>query len=127
MRKLVQELGYFSELQLGLEHCTSIMAACRQVQMYDAVLGLFEWWKQTGFLPNVVMYQIVMMTLSDLRKYRDALAVYWEMTKNGCPPHLFAYDALFEICAQLGDASRALKLLAKMRESNITPTWRVVN
>ncbi|KAI5065512.1 hypothetical protein GOP47_0020207 [Adiantum capillus-veneris] len=125
MRKLVQELGYFSELQLGLEHCTSIMAACRKAQMYDAVLGLFEWWKQADFVPNVVMYQIVMTTLSDLGKYRDALAVYWEMTKNGCPPHLSAYDALFEICAQLGDASRALKLLAKMRESNISPTHNI--
>ncbi|MCO5569184.1 hypothetical protein L7F22_022894 [Adiantum nelumboides] len=84
MRKLIEELGTFTELQLGLEHCTSVMAACRKAQMYDAVLGLFQWWKQTGFLPNIVMYQIVMTTLSDLGKHRDALALYWEMTKNGC-------------------------------------------
>lgn len=122
VRMLVQELGTFPELQLSLEHCTSIMAACRKACMYDAVLGLFQWWKHAGFLPNVVMYEIVITSLSSLGKHRDALAIYWDMEKNGCAPNLVAYTALFEVCTQLGDTSRALKLYSKMRDSNIAPT-----
>lgn len=125
MTELIHELGSFPDLQLGLEHYTSVMAACRKAQMYDAVLDLFQWWKQAGFFPNVVMYQIVMTSLSDLGKHRDALAIYWEMEKGGCDLHLPTYIALFEVCAQLGDASRALRLFTKMRESNITPTHNI--
>eukprot|EP00250_Pteridium_aquilinum_P026798 c33606_g1_i1 orf=87-1400(+) len=125
VRTLVQELGAFPELQLTLEHCTSVMAACRKAQMYDAVLGLFYWWKHAGFLPNVVMYEIVITSLSSVGKHRDALAMYWEMEKNDCAPNLLAYTALFEVCVQLGDSLRALRLYARMRDSDIAPTYAV--
>ncbi|KAH7427927.1 hypothetical protein KP509_10G067400 [Ceratopteris richardii] len=125
MKLLVEELGSFGELQLGLEHCTSIMAACRKSHMHDAVLSLFEWWKQAGFLPNVVMYQIVMTSLLDMGKPREALAIYWEMGKRGFAPHLPVYTALIDICVELKDVHRALRMLSHMKESNITPTGNI--
>lgn len=125
VRMLLQELGTFPELRLSLEHCTSVMAACRKAKIYEAVRSLFEWWKQAGFLPNAIMYEIVITSLASAGKHRDALAIYWEMEKSGCAPDLLAYTALFEICAGLGDSSKALRLFARMKEAQITVTRNI--
>ncbi|KAL1555702.1 pentatricopeptide repeat-containing protein [Salvia divinorum] len=123
---LLEELARRDDLVLSQQDCTAVMKVCARLGKFDVVEALYDWVKSSGRItPGVVMYTALIHSRFLEGRYRDAMAVVWEMEASGCPVDLPAYRVLLRLFAASGDVSRAGRYFAKMKECGFTPTYDI--
>ncbi|XP_041017756.1 pentatricopeptide repeat-containing protein At2g01860 [Juglans microcarpa x Juglans regia] len=120
---LLDELGEREDLNLSQQDCTAIMKICIRLGKFDVVDGLFNWFKQSGYEPSVVMYTTLIHSHYSERKYREALALVWEMEASNCLLDLPAYRVVIKLFVALNDISRAVRYFSKLKEAGFSPTY----
>ncbi|KAM7474202.1 hypothetical protein LguiB_021445 [Lonicera macranthoides] len=122
---LLQELGEREHLNLSQQDCTSIMKVCVRLGKFETVEVLFNWFKQKGRDPSVVMYTMVIHSRYSAGKYREALALVWEMEGSNCALDFPAYRVLIKLFVALNDFSRTVRYFAKLKEAGFSPTFDI--
>lgn len=122
---LLNELGEREDLKLKPQDCTSLMKVCVRLGKFEAVESLFNWFKESGQSPSVVMYTTLIYSRYCAKKYREALAVVWEMEGSNCPLDLPAYRVVIKLCVSLNDLSRSLRYFSKLKEAGFAPTYDI--
>ncbi|RDX73984.1 Pentatricopeptide repeat-containing protein, partial [Mucuna pruriens] len=120
---LLDELGDRDELNLSQQDCTAIMKVCVKMGKFDVVESLFSWFKQSGCQLSVVMFTSVIHSRYTEKKYREALAVVWEMEASNCLLDLPAYRVVIKLFVALNDVSRAMRYFSKLKEAGFSPTY----
>ncbi|KAK7324530.1 hypothetical protein VNO77_28161 [Canavalia gladiata] len=120
---LLDELGERDELNLSQQDCTAIMKVCTKMGKFEVVESLFSWFKQSGCQPSVVMFTSVIHSRYTQKKYREALAVVWEMEASNCLFNLLAYRVVIKLFVALNDLSRAMRYFSKLKEAGFSPTF----
>lgn len=120
---LLDELGERDELNLSQQDCTAIMKVCIKMEKFEVVESLFSWFKQSGFQPSIVMFTSVIHSRYTEKKYREALAVVWEMEASNCLLDLPAYRVVIKLFVALNDLSRAKRYFSKLKEAGFSPTF----
>lgn len=72
---LLDELAEREDLNLSQQDCTAVMKVCIKLGKFEAVESLFNWFRQSGHEPSVVMYTTLIHSRYSESKYREALAV----------------------------------------------------
>lgn len=120
---LLDELGERDDFNLSQQDCTAIMKVCIRLRKFDIVESLFNWFKQSGHDPSVVMYTTLIHSRYSEKKYREALAVVWEMEASNCLFDLPAYRVVIRLFVALSDLSRAVRYFSKLKEAGFCPTY----
>uniref|UniRef100_A0A7C9A4S4 Pentacotripeptide-repeat region of PRORP domain-containing protein n=1 Tax=Opuntia streptacantha TaxID=393608 RepID=A0A7C9A4S4_OPUST len=123
---VVSLLGKLSEhdsLNLSLQDCTGIMKVCIKLQKFEFVEYLFDWFRNSGNKPSVVMYTTVIHSRYSAKKYRDGLALIWEMESLGCLLDQPAYRVMIKLFVALDDIPRAMRYFSKMKDEGFSPTY----
>ncbi|XP_054808459.1 pentatricopeptide repeat-containing protein At2g01860 [Prosopis cineraria] len=119
---LLDELGEREELNLSQQDCTAIMKVCAKMGKFDVVESLFGWFGHSGRDPSIVMFTTVIHSRYKERKYREALALVWEMEASNCLLDLPAYRVAIKLFVALNDISRAVRYFSKLKEAGFSPT-----
>ncbi|KAL8136933.1 hypothetical protein V2J09_002934 [Rumex salicifolius] len=114
---LLEELAGREDLNLNQMDCTAIMKVSAQLGRFELVEGLFDWFKQSGQRPSVVMYTTVIHSRYCGKQFREALEMVWEMEASNCVLDLPAYRVLIKLFVALNDLSRATRYFAKLKEA----------
>ncbi|KAJ7956966.1 Pentatricopeptide repeat-containing protein [Quillaja saponaria] len=122
---LLDELGEREELNLTHQDCTSIMKVCIRMGKFEVVESLFNWFKHSGRDPGIVMYTTVIHSRYSEKKFREALAVVWEMEASNCLFDLPAYRVVIKLFVALDDLSRAVRYFSKLKEAGFSPTYGI--
>ncbi|XP_019445827.1 PREDICTED: pentatricopeptide repeat-containing protein At2g01860 isoform X2 [Lupinus angustifolius] len=122
---LLDELGERDELNLSQQDCTAIMNVCTKMGKFEVVESLFNWLKQSGSQPSVVMFTSVIHSRYTEKKYREALALVWEMEESNCLFDLPAYRVVIKLFVALNDLSRATRYFSKLKEAGFSPTYGI--
>lgn len=109
------------------ENCTTVMATCSKLGLFEEVESLFQQYKEQGYAPNIVMFTILMQSRSRAGREREAIHVFWEMEEAGVEPDLIAYRVMIQLCDKLGELGRAVKVYNKMKARGFVPTFDVYN
>ncbi|XP_050212679.1 pentatricopeptide repeat-containing protein At2g01860 [Mercurialis annua] len=125
VEQLLDELGDREDLNLSHQDCTAIMKVCIRLQKFEFVECLFVWFKQSGHEPTVVMYTTLIHSRYSEKKYREALAVVWEMEGSNCLFDLPAYRVVIKLFVALNDLSRAVRYFSKLKEAGFSPTYDI--
>ncbi|KAK1326788.1 Pentatricopeptide repeat-containing protein [Acorus calamus] len=96
---LLDEMSEREELKLRQRNCTAVMKVC-------AKLGRFEAMWCEGRL-------------------REAMALVWEMEKEGVLLDLPAYRVVIRLFVGMNDLARAVRYFAKLKEAGFSPTYDV--
>ena len=108
-------------------NCTTVMATCSKLGLFEEVESLFRQHKEQGYVPNIVMFTILMQSRSRAGREREAISVFWEMEEAGVEPDLIAYRVMIQLCDKLGELGRAVKVYNKMKARGFVPTFDVYN
>ncbi|KAJ8419969.1 hypothetical protein Cgig2_021600 [Carnegiea gigantea] len=119
---LLEELSERDSLNLRRQDCTAIMKVCSRLQKFEVVENLFDWFR-SGNQPCVIMYTTVIHSRFLAKKYRDGLALVWEMESLGCLFDMSAYRVVIKLFVALNDLPRAMRYFSKMREEGFSPTY----
>ncbi|XP_057792283.1 pentatricopeptide repeat-containing protein At2g01860 [Salvia miltiorrhiza] len=122
---LLEELARREDLVLSQQDCTAIMKVCTRLGKFDVVEALYDWVKESGRIPGVVMYTALIHSRFVEGRYRDAMAVVWEMEASNCPIDLPAYRVLMRLFVASNDLSRAGRYFAKLKECGFAPTYDI--
>jgi len=122
---LLDDLGEREDLNLSQQDCTAIMKICIRLGKFDIVESLFNWFKQSGHEPSVVTYTTLFHSRYSEKKYREALAVVWEMETSNCLFDLPAYRVVIKVFVALDDLSRAARYFSKLKEAGFSPTYDI--
>ncbi|KAA8537401.1 hypothetical protein F0562_026911 [Nyssa sinensis] len=122
---LLQELGEREDLNLGQQDCTAIMKVCARLGKFEIVESLFNWFKESGCDLSVVMYTTVIHSRYSNKKYREALALVWEMESSNCLFDLPAYRVVIKLFVALNDLSRTVRYFSKLKEAGFSPTYDI--
>ncbi|XP_023904475.1 pentatricopeptide repeat-containing protein At2g01860 [Quercus suber] len=122
---LLDELGEREDFSLSQQDCTAIMKVCIRLRKFEIVESLFNWFKQSGRDPSVVMYTTLIHSRYSENKYREALAVVWEMEASNCLIDLPAYRVVIRLFVALNDLSRAVRYFSKLKEAGFSPTYDI--
>ncbi|XVF74104.1 hypothetical protein PTKIN_Ptkin13bG0033400 [Pterospermum kingtungense] len=122
---LLDDLGERDDLNLSQQDCTSIMKVCIRLGNFEIVESLFNWFKQSGREPSVVMYTTLLHCRYSEKKYREALALLWEMEASECLFDLPAYRVAIKVFVALNDLSRAVRYFSKLKEAGFSPTYGI--
>ncbi|KAL7129106.1 hypothetical protein ABFS83_13G041500 [Erythranthe nasuta] len=124
---LLEELAEREELVLTQQDCTSVMKVCSKMGRFEIVEALYDWFKNRSGnnIPSVVMYTTVIHSRCLESKYRDAMAVVWEMEDSNCVLDLPAYRVLIKLFVGLNDVSRAARYFSKLKESGFRPSYGI--
>ncbi|GER49560.1 pentatricopeptide repeat-containing protein [Striga asiatica] len=122
---LLEELGRRDEFELTQQDCTGIMKVCASFGKFDVVEELYGWFKKSGNVPSVVMYTTIVNCRYLDNKYKEAMAVVWEMEGSDCLLDLPAYRVLIKLFVALGDLSRSARYFSKLKESGFAPTYDI--
>ncbi|KAI3457093.1 hypothetical protein Pfo_013756 [Paulownia fortunei] len=122
---LLEELAKREDLKLTQQDCTAIMKVCTKLGKFDIVEALYDWFKKSGSIPSVVMYTTLIHSRYLENKYRDAMAVVWEMEASNCLLDLPAYRVLIKLFVALNDLSGTARYFSKLKESGFTPTYDI--
>ncbi|KAK8696075.1 hypothetical protein V6N13_001214 [Hibiscus sabdariffa] len=120
---LLDDLGERDDLSLTQQDCTAIMKVCIRHGKFKMVESLFNWFKQSGREPSVVMYTTLLHSRYSEKKYRKALAVVWEMEARECLLDLPAYRVAIKLFIGLEDVLRAVRYFSKLKEAGFSPTY----
>ncbi|KAK9269982.1 hypothetical protein L1049_025555 [Liquidambar formosana] len=122
---LLDELGEREDLSLRQQDCTAIMKVCIRLGKFEIVEALFNWFKQSGHDPSVVMYTTMIHSRYCEKKYREALALVWEMEASNCLFDLPAYRVVIKLFVALNDLSRTVRYFSKLKEVGFSPTYDI--
>ncbi|KAL0443788.1 UNVERIFIED_CONTAM: Pentatricopeptide repeat-containing protein [Sesamum latifolium] len=122
---LLEELAKREDLELSQQDCTAIMKVCIKLEKFDIVEALYDWFKKSSRAPSVVMYTTLIHSRYMENRYRDAMAVVWEMEASNCPLDLPAYRVLIKLFVALNDLSRTARYYSKLKESGFTATYDI--
>ena len=122
---LLDELGERDELNLSQQDCTAIMKVCNKMGKFELVESLFSWFIQSGYEPSVVMFTSLIHSRYTQKKYREALAVVWEMEASNCLFDLPAYRVVIKLFVALNDLPRAVRYFSKLKEAGFSPTYGI--
>lgn len=122
---LLEELAKRDELKLTQQDCTGVMKVCIKLGRFDIVEALYDWFKKTESIPSVVMYTTLLHSRFSENRYRDAMAVVWEMEAANCVLDLPAYRVLIKLFVALQDLSRTGRYYSKLKESGFSPTYDI--
>ncbi|CAL1354573.1 unnamed protein product [Linum trigynum] len=121
--ELLEELGNRDALNLTQQDCTALMKVSIRLGKFEIVEGLCDWFKLSRREPSVVMYTTLIHSRYTEKKYRDALAVVWEMEGSNVLLDLPAYRVIIKICVALNDLQRASRYFSKLKEAGFSPTY----
>ncbi|CAK7346019.1 unnamed protein product [Dovyalis caffra] len=122
---LLDELAEREDLKLSQQDCTAVMKVCIKLGKFEAVESLFNWFRQSGHEPSVVMYTTLVHSRYMEKKYREALAVVWEMEGSDCLFDLTAYRVVIKLFVALNDLPRAVRYFSKLKEAGLSPTYDI--
>ncbi|XP_059636755.1 pentatricopeptide repeat-containing protein At2g01860 [Cornus florida] len=122
---LLEELGEREDLNLSQQDCTSIMKVCVKLGKFEIAESLFNWFKQSGDGPSVVMYTTMIHSHYSANKYREALTLVWEMEGSNCLFDLPAYRVVIKLLVALNDLPRTVRYFSKLKEAGLTPTYDI--
>ncbi|KDP36782.1 hypothetical protein JCGZ_08073 [Jatropha curcas] len=123
--QLLDDLSEREDLSLSHQDCTAIMKVCIRLKKFELVETLFGWFKQSGRELSVVMYTTLIHSRYSEKKYREALAVVWEMEGSNCLFDLPAYRVVIKLFVALNDLSRAARYFSKLKEAGFSPTYDI--
>lgn len=122
---LLDELGERDDLGLTAVDCTAMMKACTKLGKFEIVESLYEWFKRGGGVPSVVMYTTMIHSRYLGNRYRDAMAIVWEMESWNCLLDLPAYRVLIKLFVAMNDLSRTARYFSRLKESGFAPTYDI--
>ncbi|GAB2215904.1 hypothetical protein Droror1_Dr00023667 [Drosera rotundifolia] len=122
---LLEQLAGRDDLELNQQDCISLMKACVRLERYQVAEKLFEWFKLSGNTPRVAMYSTVIKSCYLGKKYREALALVWEMEASDCVFDLTAYRVVIKLLVALNDLSRTVKYFSKLKEAGFSPSYDI--
>ncbi|XP_062111923.1 pentatricopeptide repeat-containing protein At2g01860 [Humulus lupulus] len=122
---LLNELGDRQDLTLSQQDYTAIMKVCIRLGKFETIESIYEWFKLSGHDPSIVMYTTLIHSRCLEKKYREALAVVWEMEESNCLFDLPAYRVVIRLFVALNDLSRASRYFSKLKESGFSPTYDI--
>lgn len=123
---LLDELAEREELDLRPQDCTAIMKVCIRLKKYEAVESLFSWYKEeSGKDLTLVMYTTVVYSRYCEGRYREGLALVWEMEGSNLVLDLPAYRVVIRLCVALNDVERAARYFSRMKEAGFAPTYDI--
>ncbi|XP_009774871.1 pentatricopeptide repeat-containing protein At2g01860 [Nicotiana sylvestris] len=122
---LLEELAVRDDLDLTPQDCTAIMKICIRLGRFEIVEGLYDWFRKSGGNPSVVMYTTLIHCRYSANKYREALAMLWEMEASNCLFDLPAYRVVIKLFVALDDVSRAVRYFSKLKEAGFRPTFDI--
>lgn len=125
VQALLDELGEREDLKLSHQDCTAVMKVCIRLGKFEIVESLFNWYKQSENSPSVVMYTTLIHSRYTEKKYREALAVVWEMEASDCLFDLPAYRVVIKLFIALNDLSRTGRYFSKLKEAGFSPTYDI--
>ncbi|XP_015960311.1 pentatricopeptide repeat-containing protein At2g01860 [Arachis duranensis] len=125
VESLLDELGERDELNLSQQDCTAIMKVCNKIGKFELVESLFSWFIQSSSEPNVVMFSCLIHSRYTQKKYREALAVVWEMEASNCLFDLPSYRVVIKLFVALNDLPRAVRYFSKLKEAGFSPTYGI--
>lgn len=120
---LLEELAKREDLNLTPQDCTAIMKICVRFRKFAIVEGLYDWFKSSGRALSVVMYTTLVHSRYTEKKYREAMAVVWEMEAANCLLDLPAYRVLIKLFVAMNDLARAVRYFAKLKEAGFSATF----
>lgn len=123
--ELLEKLGEREDLKLTQQDCTALMKICVRLQKFEIVESFFNWFKESGGKPSIVMYTTLVYSRYSDEKYREALAIVWEMEALGCLLDLPAYRVVIKLFVALKDVSRAARYFSKLKEAGFFPTFGI--
>lgn len=123
--ELLEKLGEREELNLTQQDCTALMKICIRLEKFEIVESFFNWFKQSGGEPSIVMYTTLVHSRYTDEKYREALALVWEMESLNCLLDLPAYRVVIKLFVALKDVSRAARYFSKLKEAGFSPTFGI--
>ncbi|XP_071725021.1 pentatricopeptide repeat-containing protein At2g01860-like [Rutidosis leptorrhynchoides] len=122
---LLKDLSDREDLNLSQQDCTTIMKVCIKVGNFELVEGLFQWYKQSGRDPTIVMYTTLIHSHDSEKRYREALALVWEMESSDFLFDLPAYRVVIKLFVALNDLSRASRYFSKLKEAGLSPSYDI--
>ncbi|KMS99490.1 hypothetical protein BVRB_1g023290 [Beta vulgaris subsp. vulgaris] len=122
---LLEDLGERDNLNITLQDCTAIMKVCVRLGKFDFVESLFNWFQQCQNQLSIVMYTTVIYSRVSANKYREALALVWEMEQLNCHFDLPAYRVVIKLFVALNDLPRAVRYYSKIKEAGFSPTYDI--
>ncbi|KAM5583481.1 pentatricopeptide repeat-containing protein [Rosa sericea] len=122
---LLEELGEREDLNLSQQDCTAIMKVCIRLGKFEVVESVYDWFRQSGHDPTVVIYTTLIHSRYSEKRYREALAVVWEMEASNCLFDFPAYRVVIKLFVALNDLARAVRYFSKLKEAGFTPTYDV--
>ncbi|CAI9107524.1 OLC1v1006897C1 [Oldenlandia corymbosa var. corymbosa] len=122
---LLEELAGREDLNLNRQDCTAIMKVCVRFGKFEIVEGLYDWFKRSGHVPSVVMYTTMIHSRYTEKRYREALAIVWEMEAAKCLFDLPAYRVVMKLFMGLNDLQRGARYFSKLKEAGFTPTFDI--
>ncbi|KAL8117075.1 pentatricopeptide repeat-containing protein At2g01860 isoform X2 [Apium graveolens] len=123
--ELLEKLGEREDLNLTQQDCTALMKICIRLEKFEIVESFFNWFKQSGGEPSIVMYTTLVHSRYTEEKYREALALVWEMESLSCLFDLPAYRVVIKLFVALKDVSRAARYFSKLKEAGFSPTFGI--
>lgn len=122
---LLEELAERNDLNLNQQDCTAIMKVCIKLGKFEIVESLYNWFKDSGMEPSVVMYTTLIHSRYSNNRYREALALVWEMEGLNCLFDLPAYRVVIKLFVALNDLSRAVRYFSKLKEAGFSPAFDI--
>ncbi|PWA96924.1 tetratricopeptide repeat (TPR)-like superfamily protein [Artemisia annua] len=122
---LLEELGERDDLNLTQQDCTAIMKVCIKLGRFEIVESLYNWFKDSGMEPSVVIYTTLIHSRYSNNCYREALALVWEMEESNCLFDLPAYRVVIKLFVALNDLSRAVRYFSKLKEAGFSPAYDI--
>ncbi|KAD5316879.1 hypothetical protein R6Q59_032099 [Mikania micrantha] len=122
---LLEELGERDNLTLAQQDCTAIMKICIRLRKFEIVEKLFNWFKDSGMKPSVVMYTTLIHSRYSNNCCREALALVWEMEGLNCLFDLPAYRVVIKLFVALNDLPRAVRYFSKLKEAGFSPVFDI--
>lgn len=122
---LLEELAERDDMDLSQQDCTAIMKVCTRIGKFELVESLFNWFRQSERDVTVVMYTTVIRSLYCEKKYKEALALVWEMEGSNCLLDLPAYRVVIKLFVTLNDLPRAVRYFSKLKEAGFSPSYDI--
>ncbi|XP_020576502.1 pentatricopeptide repeat-containing protein At2g01860 [Phalaenopsis equestris] len=122
---LLDELGERESLDLKPQDTTSIMKVCIKLGRFETVERLFNWFKDTGRNPSIVMYTTVIFSRYCSKRYEEGLTLVWEMEELDFLLDLPAYRVVIRLCVALNDLERAVRYFLRLKEAGFAPTYDI--
>ncbi|KAI8529345.1 hypothetical protein RHMOL_Rhmol12G0218100 [Rhododendron molle] len=119
---LLEDPGERDDLSLNQQGCMAVMKVCKRLGQFEIVESLFNWFKQSGQDPSVVMYTTLIHSRFCQKKYREALPVVWELEGMNC---LFDFPAYHSFLVALNDLPRTVRYFSKLKEAGFSPTYDI--